>query len=281
MYIRNMNNSQVNNYATYKTVLRNNTRKNNTKNSSNALLASPENSIFRRSNLIHIINSAIMFSNKALRRFKNGDSNSVYTAYQYIEPISVLNIYTHKSTGKHYKIYGYPGFEVAEKFKCRGVRTIKGSSNIIDNNVKTCIEEADLDRIIFKPAYIDEPANKHVVLVVLDNVRIIAVIDNNITFMNSLTLKEQEFVKSITAQDMLELMSQENKTFAGSDFKNDANMSSVMPEMVYPSREHRPKLTFSESVNVKEIPKIGKRRVRGGDKRKTRKNRLRAFGRMA
>jgi hypothetical protein len=267
-------NHSTNNYEKYKINLKNNTRKNKINNSSTDLLALPENSIFRKSNLVNIINNAIVFSNKALRRLKNG--NTEYLAYQDIDPIGVLNIFTHHATGMRYKIYGYPGFEVAEQFRCKGKRVIKGSKDTLDNNVKKCIEEADLGRIVFKAGYIDKPVDKYVVYVVLDMVRIIAVIDNNATFMNSLTIKEQEFVKSITNQDLLEGMDAQQRVFAGVNFKNDTNMSSILPELIYPSKERNYKLKFSESVNVQEIPKIGKKRVRGGSIRnRTRKNRRR------
>jgi hypothetical protein len=263
------------NYITYSTMLKQNTTTMKNKNvNNNTLLAKEEDRFFRKEDLLNIINKSITYSNKIMRMLRqhsrNGFSieniNDEELLYKKLIPIGITEQIENPLTKKKYDIYGYPRrFAGDSIFGCRGKRIIKGTQNVLYNDMNQCISVNDIHRISLKAEY-NSDLNKYFIVILLDDDRPISLITMHTTFLNSLTKKEKEFVKHISSQLILSIMYKENKSYIGSEFKNTINMGTNTHPLLMPNKEHISKLKMNEYVKVKEIPSW--RNISGGNKNK-------------
>jgi hypothetical protein len=272
----NVNNLNNENYITYYAPLKRNnaTIKKRRSNNNYNVLAKEEDRFLRKDDLLNIINKSIIYSNKIIRsigyNIKYGFSRENVPVkdiiYTKLIPIGITEEVEHPITKIKYSIYGYPRrFGGDTVFGCRGKRTIKGTKNILHNNINQCISLNDLNRIGLKAEYNSE-LNKYYILVMLDNDRPISIINLEPTFLNSLSKKEEEIVKKISSQVILSIMYKENTLYLVSDFENMIYMGTNTSPLSIPKKEHIPKLTMNELVKVKEIPSW--RKTTGGSRKK-------------
>jgi hypothetical protein len=270
-----MNANKLNNanYITYSTTLKPNLTV--IPNISNNQLAKEKDRVFRKEDFVNVINKSIVHANKMMRRlrqykinaFPNENIPEEELLYNKLIPIGITEQVEHPITKKLYDIYGYPRrFAGDTIFGCRGKRTIKGSKNVLHNNIKQCISINDLNRISLKAITYSPYNNSFCILVLLDNDKPISIIDDDPTFLNSLTKKEKDFVNNITSQAILSVMYRENKVYSGQEFVSNINMGVNKTPLIMPSKEHIPKLRMNTTVRVKEIPSW--RNMTGGHKKK-------------
>lgn len=236
-------------------------------NISKVVLGQLGNSTIRTENVLNIINNAINHSNKIYRKLQRGLTQDEEYQYIYnkIEPIGITEYITHPVTGKVHEIYGYPRkYEGDTLFGCRGTRKIKRGNrreyNILHNDYKRCISAPDLNRVSFKVnMHKFETYYLYYLCVYIDN-KFIAVIFPENTYMNSLTLKERAYVKSIVAPGILIDMYNKKAVVKGSELVVNINIGrnpeferNIALEYTNNRGKTKKKLRFSNISHVQEI----------------------------
>jgi hypothetical protein len=206
---------------------------------------------FTINDLLNCINKSIYVTNEYIKG-RYTPSTFMMFVLQHITPLKQFLLFEDDN------ITYYFDFRSGSRFQCR-------------NGNKKCLSEADLPNVSMHSRMMFNPeigTNTGVIYIGL-NGELVGAFYNFPEFNNSLTEKEYAFVRAM--YNNFTLITPEGIRFANHGYFTGTNLSGFMA--VPTNRERHPMLTWSNRVNVQNIPRNGTRPVprRGGKRRVTKR----------